>query len=169
MPRKLSPLPTQRRLHELLAYCQETGEFVWRVSSGTAAAGTVAGSVHRSGYRYIGIDGRGYKAHRLAWVYVFGDEPVGLLDHIDRNPSNNAIANLRPATHAENQQNKRVYKNNRVGFKGVSWWKQQQRWRVRLQTDGHNRVVGYYETLLDAVAARIRAERAAHSHRAKFY
>lgn len=165
MPRKIIPLPTQARLQALLEYDEQTGVFKWRERRGATPAGTVAGAVHSSGYRYIAVDGVAYKAHRLAWVYVYGRPPEDLLDHRDRNPDNNAIDNLREATHAQNQQNKKVYRNNQSGHKGVSWFAQTGRWRVRLQTDGVNRCLGYFPTLEEAVAARQQAELSMHSHR----
>ena len=167
MPRKFTTLPSRERLHELLDYDSETGVFRWRLSRGAAVAGRVAGSVHNTGYRYIAVDGVSHKAHRLAWLYVYGVPPKDLIDHIDRAPDNNAIANLREATHAENQQNKRVYKNNASGFKGISWYAPTQRWRVRIQHGGINRCLGYFPKIEDALAARKAAEAEFHSHRIK--
>jgi hypothetical protein len=63
---------------------------------------------------------RNYPAHRLAWLYVHGKWPNGHLDHINRNPSHNVIANLREATAAENAYNRKTRRDNRVGLKGVS-------------------------------------------------
>ena len=53
-------------------------------------------------YQRITIGGYDYYAHRLAWFYVYGEWPVNELDHIDEDKENNAIDNLREATHAEN-------------------------------------------------------------------
>lgn len=169
MARKLNTLPTQARLKELLDYDAVTGIFRWRAHRGSAKAGAVAGAVHKTGYRYIAVDGVSYKAHRLAWVYVYGVPPADLLDHKDRCPDNNAIDNLREATHAENQQNKQVYRNNRSGCKGVSWHAHTKRWRARIQTGGTNRLLGYFKEFDDAVNARTLAEQQMHSHRLKIF
>ena len=59
----------------------------------------MAGSVHSTGYVRIGIDGRKYTSHRLAWLYVHGVWPSDQIDHINRNRSDNRIANLRERRH----------------------------------------------------------------------
>jgi hypothetical protein len=166
MPHKIRKLPPLKRIKSLLAYTPDTGVFTWRQSRGTKKEGSVAGWQHSTGYWYIRLDGCDYKLHRLAWLYVYGKDPEGLLDHIDRNKSNNRITNLRTATHAQNQQNKKVYKNNRSGHKGIGWYAPTNKWRVRIQHEGTNRLLGYFIYLKDAVAARAAAEKKTHSHAA---
>jgi hypothetical protein len=87
------------RLRERLRYDGGTGVFTRRVGSGHARAGEIAGSVHSTGYVRIGIDGGKYTAHRLAWLYVHGVWPSDQIDHINRNRSDNRIANLRERRH----------------------------------------------------------------------
>jgi hypothetical protein len=90
---------TAERLRKRLRYDAETGLFTRRVGSGHAHAGDMAGSVHSTGYVRICIDGGRYTAHRLAWLYVHGVWPSGQIDHINRNRSDNRIANLRERRH----------------------------------------------------------------------
>jgi hypothetical protein len=140
---------TAERLRKLLHYDPETGVFTWRMQRGPAAAGAVAGSPHRDGYVCIGIDGRWYLAHRLAWLYMSGEWPENQIDHHDGKRSNNRIANLRPATHAQNQMNSRAY--GQSGRKGVSW--NRGRWQARIRV---NRVLihlGRFDDKEEAAAA----------------
>src|SRR6476469_3999047 len=67
-----------------------------------------AGRDSSNGYGYIGIDSKGYLGHRLAWLYMHGHFPDGLLDHKTRNPSSCRIADLRKATRSQNSANSRM-------------------------------------------------------------
>ena len=81
----------------------------------------------------ITVDGKRYRAHRLAWLYVYGAWPLGRLDHEDTDRQNNRIKNLRPASNAENLHNRGKQKNNTSGYKSVSWHKRQRGGLQKLQ------------------------------------
>lgn len=164
MTRKIIALPTQDELQALLNYDARTGQFTWRNSRGPVRAGAPAGWRHTNGYVYVGLYGRNYKAHRLAWMYVYGVDPDGLIDHKDRNPANNRIANLRVASEGQSNQNKRVYKNNASGHKGVGWYARRGLWRVRIQHENKIVLVGFFDSVERAVAARKAAEKRLHTH-----
>lgn len=147
---------TSEQLKDLLSYNQKTGEFVWLVGR---LRGKVAGKTNNNGYRHIRIQGVDFQAHRLAWLYVHGEWPEGWLDHKDRTRSNNAIANLRPATPSQNSANSKVSVLNTSGFKGVSWNKPRELWIAWIRSDGLNRYLGGYPTKEEAAAAYQAASR----------
>src|SRR5258706_15140940 len=100
-----------KRLLEVLTYDPETGQFFKRDK--------VAGHLNSKGYRRIFIDGRHYRAHRLAWFYMRRRWPRREVDHINGDRDCNKISNLRLATSSQNGHNKPPSKRNKSGFKGV--------------------------------------------------
>ena len=81
-------------------------------------------------------------------------EPQGLeVDHIDGDGLNNRRANLRAVTKAENARNAKIRVDNSSGYKGVTWHKQRQMWRARIDVDGTQRSLGMFETAEAAHAA----------------
>lgn len=104
-----------------LDYDPETGVFTWKVSGRGRfkRAGAVAGCLSPVGYIHLCIGGRQYLAHRLAWIAYHGTEPPDIIDHIDRNKSNNAIANLRDGTGGINEMNAKPPKDSPFGISGV--------------------------------------------------
>ncbi|VTU25429.1 putative NHN endonuclease [Variovorax sp. PBS-H4] len=155
---------TAARLRELLHYDPETGVFTWRVTrpGGKANAGSLAGDINKkTGYRRIGILLQRHDAHRLAWLYVHGHWPIGMIDHIDGNQKNNAIANLRDVNHRTNQENlKRALSNNSTNLLGVS--ARRSRWIARIVIRGKWTYLGTFGTPEEAHAKYVMAKREHH-------
>jgi HNH endonuclease/AP2 domain len=138
---------THARLKEVLSYDAETGVFT--------RAGRVSGTLHRLGYRQIGIDGKIYLAHRLAWFFVNGEWPSGDIDHANLDKDDNRIANLREVTKSENQHNRTKQANNSTGFKGV--WKKRNRYSADIWAGGKKVRLGTFATPEEAHEAYKRA------------
>jgi hypothetical protein len=155
---------TAARLHELLSYDPATGIFTWRITCGSRApAGRTAGSISATGYRYIKIAKHSYKAHRLAWLYANGAWPILQIDHINGNPLDNRLANLRNADASLNQQNQRKPRSDSTsGFLGVSWYKHHRKWAARIFLDGRLLHLGFFATAEKAHAAYLKAKRIHH-------
>ena len=138
---------TQDRLKEVLLYNHETGIFTWRKTmSNRASAGTQAGWSHNAGYVGIRIDGKAYLAHRLAWLYVTGEWPPILVDHRDTVKTNNKFSNLRLANHSQNSENCKISKDNKTGYKGVTFNKQLGKFIARIRKNKIEHHLGCYET-----------------------
>lgn len=156
-------LLTAERLREVLHYDPETGEFRWRVSRRNGVkAGDVAGTVTNYGYRQIRVDGRCYRASRLAFLYMTGEWPSHEIDHRDNDPSNDRWSNLREATGSQNQANKRRQINNTSGYKGVTYHRDCARWQAQIMVHGRMRYLGLYDTREEAFAVRCSASRRYH-------
>jgi len=153
---------TQTRLKELLHYNPETGVFVWRVTRpGPATSSGSAGATNDKGYWHISVDGRVYKAHRLAWLYCYGQFPNGRLDHKDRNSLNNRIANLREATPNQNNVNSKTQRTSRTGLKGVGQ-RDSRRWVTRVQHNGNRFYIGTFNNVEEAYIARYISAKSLH-------
>lgn len=151
------------RARELLHYEAETGIFTWAVNRrGPAKAGDVAGTRMKNGYRKIGIDGREYLCHRLAWLVTSGSWPAHQIDHINGDPGDNRLENLRPATNAENHQNLGLRKTNTSGHVGVTWFADRGKWVAQIHVAGKHKCLGYFDDKLDASTAYRKAKAELH-------
>lgn len=145
---------TQERLKELLHYEPETGIFTWKIAaSNRVSIGDVAGSTRGDGRIRINVDGESYLAHRLAWFYTHGIFPPNRIDHINQDPGNNRIKNLRPATAKQNSENRGAGTNNKSGFKGVSWFAPLSKWRAKICHHYKHIYLGCFDTPEEASAA----------------
>jgi len=157
---KAIPLPPLAKLNELFHLDHEAGELTWKVSAGTRAAGSRAGSFNKStGYRNLQIGGVLYKEHRVVYYMATGEDPGSLyIDHIDTNKTNNRPANLQVVTNQANLQARAVSKYNTSGFTGVHFNKQTDKWQAMIEADGKKRHLGYFVNFEDACTSRIKAE-----------
>lgn len=130
-------------LNELFEY--KNGALYWKQNraKNKIKSGDLAGYIDSKGYSQIVINRKKYGTHRLIFMMFNGYTPTEI-DHIDRNPLNNKIENLRAATRQENQYNHKINKRNTSGIKGVSWSKNHKKWIVRFNIDGKPKYFGHY-------------------------
>ena len=148
-------------IKSLLSYCQETGVFRWRVKrSNVIPAGSLAGGIC-NGYRRICVKAKTYTAGRLAWYFVHGEWPHGVIDHINGNPDDNRIANLRSVSQKVNTQNKhRARSDSRSQLMGAH--PHSGNWVATIHVDGKSKYLGYFKTAEAAHAAYVNAKRELH-------
>lgn len=138
---------SQIELKERLQYDPLTGNFLRRRPSTKGGIGTIAGGVSSSGYHSVWILGKTYQAHRLAFLYVTGNFPAQVVDHIDGNKLNNIWTNLRMCSQVENTYNRKLNKDNTSGTKGVYFNKARQKWVVQVRGQGKSGYLGLYDSL----------------------
>ena len=151
-----NPLPSQEYLKELFDYDLETGVLTRKVStSNRVKVGSEAGYLHEeTGYRQVRVDGQTYRAHRLIWRWVTGDDPVTKqIDHIDRNRSNNSWSNLRLADSVMNSSNQSLRKDNSTGVTGITRNCKTPQWNARIKIN-KRQYQKYFKNFDDAVAWR---------------
>lgn len=137
-------------LRSRLSYDPDTGAFTWLRAYHSRRIGKAAGCPNQFGYLIIGINRQTFFAHRVAWFLYYGCWPRVELDHIDRNPANNRISNLRECTKLQNLANRAVFKRSSTGVKGVCFVKKNGRFQTQIRIRGKNKWLGYYDTAEEA-------------------
>jgi len=170
------PILTIEQLRQLLDYDPEAGKFTWRhrgpewfkdgyrTAEGQANnwnsryAGTQAGSKAPNGYVYFSLPG-GCKllAHRVAFALSHGEWPE-VCDHINGEPSDNRICNLRGVSQQENMRNARKWGHNTSGQTGVSWDNRRSVWMAYIKINGAMVPLGTSKDFQEAVRLRKEAE-----------
>jgi hypothetical protein len=155
---------SKSELCAVLSYDSTTGIFVWIKSlSNVVKVGSIAGKIGKDGRRDICVARKIYKAHRLAWLYVYGVWPTNVIDHIDGDNGNNRIDNLRDVVQSTNMQNMRKARmDSKSQSLGVHCIKSSGKFRAQLKVDGMTRHIGCFDSKDDAHAAYISAKRLFH-------
>lgn len=163
---------TPEILREFLRYDAETGKLFWRerdqkwfpnfrmcrVWNGQhAGREAFTTNTHRGGYLTGSVFNRPLSAHRVAWAIQTGAWPSAHIDHINGDPADNRICNLRAATNDENRRNMARPRNNASGVAGVSWDKAREKWAAQIGQQ-RKRFLGRFDHKQDAIAARKKAE-----------
>jgi hypothetical protein len=147
---------TQDFLHKLFDY--KDGHLFWKIQTHKTLVGGRAGHSKKDGYRVVTINRINHFEHRLIYTWHRGGFNSNI-DHIDGNPSNNNIENLRLATPLQNSRNRKTSKNNTSGKKGVSFDKKANKWRVYIGLQGKVKILGFFENFDDAATCRENAEK----------
>jgi len=155
MPR-FKPLPPLADLRKKLSYCPESGVFTWLVSpTSSVKVGQVAGKSLPTGYRLIRWEGDTFYAHRLAWLFVTGEDPGPLtVDHKNRITNDNRAENLRLATQSTQNYNQGLRKDNASKAKGVHYCNSKGRWIARAWSAGRLVWTKWCRTKEEAIEAR---------------
>lgn len=165
-------LITQKYLKSVLGYNPKTGIFIWKKCAGEKRdvkryLGNIAGGKDNLGRLTVTLKGRGYRLHRLAWLYVYGKWPSNHIDHINMNQSDNRICNLRDVSRSQNQCNRCVQSNNTSGYKGVSFSKLHKRWESYIKINRKRKFLGLFNDPKLAHAAYCRAAKKYHGEFAR--
>ncbi|WP_049732864.1 HNH endonuclease signature motif containing protein [Rhizobium ecuadorense] len=168
---------TFAEISKLLKYEPETGKLFWlprpvEMFSDACLGGSTTNAKRWNNQfankeAFLTVDGKGYLcgnifdrqygAARVAWLLHSGDWPKDCIDHINGDPKDNRITNLRDVSRLENQRNRKRFSSNKSGVCGVI--RDKKRWKAHITVDGRLRSLGVYDDISDAIAARLRAEK----------
>lgn len=145
---------TVEKLKNRLNYDPVTGLFTYIIAIAQMRPGDIAGSINTNGHVQIMIDEKPYMAHHLAWLYMTGEWPIGfIIDHIDRNYSNNSWNNFRKCNSNQNQGNRKFAVNNTSGYRGVSYDKKKNKYYSQISINNKKKWIGYFKTAEEAYDA----------------
>lgn len=149
-----------------VTYNQDTGIITWKYREelspsdkmfNTRFAGRECGRPDIRGYMRIKFthERKSYMifSHRVAWLIAHGRIPDGDIDHINRNPADNRIENLRDVSKAINHRNQTMSCNNKSGVTGVTWHKAYEKWRTYASINGRQHHLGYFTCIHEATSA----------------
>lgn len=134
-----------------LVYRPRTGSLIWiKPTSNRVSIGDIAGWIGKLGYRYVTINGKDYKAHRVAYYLKTGELPPGL-DHKNGIKNDNRWINLRKATSTQNARNRsRVKRATMSNLKGVVYRANRKGWVARIGLPGRRLYLGQFNTREEA-------------------
>ena len=162
---------TPKQVRDVLDYDPETGELRWRRRTpdmfrdgpqsaehvcarwNSKFAGKIAGNPHAAGYVALCLFNQQYLAHRVIWAWVTAEWPDLDIDHANASKSDNRWVNLRLATRSQNGANRRAFRTNVVGLKGISFNKEKGKWRAQISVNKKYFHLGYFDDPLKASAA----------------
>lgn len=122
------------------------GQLIWKIRPhNRVTIGSKAGTVSQAGYCQIQYKNKIYLRHRLVFLLHNGFLPENV-DHIDGNPANDSIENLRGCTHQENMLNQKKRKGSSNPSKGVHTLPSGN-YRVQLRINGKTRHIGTFDNL----------------------
>lgn len=114
------------------------------------------------------VDYKRMAAHHVIWSMLGRVIPKGMvIDHIDNNPWNNSLSNLRLATRSQNNMNRSMDSRNKSGFKGVSWSKECNKWVAQIGANKKHYHLGVFDDPQKAHEAYVDAAKRLHKEFAK--
>jgi hypothetical protein len=162
---------TQEIVRELLDYDPLTGVLTWKHRDQKWFAGErhhkmwnnrFAGkpaftAISVDGYLVGRLFGKGYRSHRVIFLWMTGRWPNPEVDHSNHNRADNRWDNLEETI--DNARNTKLHSTNISGRIGVSWYKKSNKWQSQIYYKGKKIFLGFFERFEDAVLARENAER----------
>jgi hypothetical protein len=140
--------PTKDYVNSLFEY--KDGALYWKVDMPFhKVKGKLAGCIEKRGYWVVAFNKKTYKLHRIIFLIHHGYLPK-FIDHIDGNPLNNRIENLREATLSQNAWNRKINTKTSSPIKGVIWHKKSGKWMAKININGKRTHLGTFNYLEDA-------------------
>jgi hypothetical protein len=157
--------PTLCELKARLRYDPDTGEFTKLARTDSLGKHykeqKSAGSARKEDGRVtIRLNGKLYYRSRLAWLFSYGEWPSMEVDHIDRDPTNDRLSNLRLANRSENSTNRVGWHKKVPCPRGV--YKAPAGWVAQICKNTKSKYLGTFQTIEEAHRAYLQAAKGIH-------
>ena len=131
------------------------GKLFWKVRKRGpgAAIGKEAGTLRDNGYYQVHIDGKFYRRSHIIWYLYCGYLPPQEIDHINRDPSDDRIENLRLSSSSMNKANQKKRSDNKSGHRGVHFRQDRNKWVAQIAYDSKRVTLGTYDSIDEAITA----------------
>lgn len=147
------------KIEDCISLDPKSGNLAWRVRvNNSVKVGDNIGTKHNKGYKFFRLNKTFDFNHRVVWYLAHGEWPLGEIDHINGDKSDNRLENLRDVTHRQNMWNKASQKATSV-YKGVHWHKGSSKWRATLWTGASKVHLGLFQDEKEAAFAYDHAAR----------
>lgn len=152
-------------VNEYFDYSEKHKTLIWKKApyKSRVKVGDIAGKISspngRTEHYRIGIKGKVYTGHRLAWAFHHGENPPNMIDHLNGNGLDNSKANMVETTYASNNKNKRLATCNKTGVQGVNYRGRDESYEVTIGVSGKTKYLGRRKDFFEACCLRKSAER----------
>lgn len=155
----------QTQLRELFTYNPNTGDFLWKITGKNAGTAIHSKEKIPTG-TVVQINEHKYMIGPLIWTWVYNywpNTPHEVIDHINRDPLDNRLVNLRLVTFKQNVWNSSRRKDNTSGHTGVRFDKWQGKYQAYINVNSKRMHLGFFWTKEEAIEAREKAKAKYHS------
>lgn len=104
----------------------------------------------------------GKRVNQWLHRFIMGEPPDMEVDHRSMNKLDCRKENLRIATPTQNRRNRNVQRNNKSGFRGVSWSEAKKKWLAKIYVDKKGIELGLFSKPEEAAAAYAAAAKIYH-------
>lgn len=155
---------SQSQLQDLFAYDSTTGALTYKTSPAKKIKiNDKVGSLNGCKYLQVCINKKYYLVDRIIWLHQKNYIPT-TLTHINKNKLDNRIENLKEVKRSTNNPNRAINSNNSSGYRGISYHKQTNKWRVVISINKKKIYLGGFVDINDAITAREKAEEFYHNY-----
>lgn len=151
---KFKPIPSVEFLRSRYDYDPATGVLTSKYGR---HRGKPITQTEDQGYVVLRIHGKIFKASRVIWKLMTGEDPPEEIDHENKDRADNHWDNLRDFTKTQNQWNRKAKRSSSTGLIGVTWHKRDQQWSSEIRVNNKRKWLGYFSTAEAAYEAYIEA------------